>query len=138
MSFIDKDTIVIDDGILPMYLKESPFKKQTIVDSPFDFGWGNGYVGLPKWHPWFKIEYDNIPVDVHGGLTYSNLYKEEDLWIIGFDTAHYMDNMINCSFEYVKQETEKLMKQCLGAEGMEIVLRIIKINKIRKTLRNKS
>jgi hypothetical protein len=137
MSFIDEDTIIIDDGIIPMYLKESPLRKIRIIDTIMEVGWGNGYVGLSKWHPWYKIQYDDIPVDVHGGLTFGEFDDETGLWIIGFDTAHHKDNMTNCSFEYVKKETERLMIQCMGAKGVEIILRIIKINKIKKSLTNK-
>ena len=72
----------------------------------YDFGWGNGYVILEKNHPYFGKEYDEIPVDVHGGLTYGreitekmielwDELSEEDLgkWIVGFDTGHFEDKM---------------------------------------------
>lgn len=126
-----------------MYLKESFLRKRVeslnidnkMFSSSMEFGWGNGYVGLPKWHAWYGKHYDDIPVGVHGGLTFSDLYEEEDLWVIGFDTNHYMDNIQNCSFEYVKKETESLMKQCMEAEGMDIIIRIIKLNKIRNLLK---
>jgi len=141
MNFIDEDTIIIE-GILPMYLKES-FLRKKMVDTSFisgimELGWGNGYVGLPKWHPWFNKDYDEIPVRIHGGLTYSTMWDdgEETLWIIGFDTHHYNDNLTNCSFEYVKQETERLRKQCMEAEGMEMIIRFIKLNRIKKSLTN--
>ena len=137
MNFIDEDTIVID-GMLPMYLKESFLRKKMInasfVGGLMELGWGNGYVGLPKWHPWFNMNYDDIPVNIHGGLTYANLDKESGLWIIGFDTGHYNDNMTNCSYEYVKEETQRLKKQCLEVKGLEIIIRTIKLNRIKKTL----
>lgn len=47
----------------------------------------NGYVRLPTGHPWRGWSYDDIPVEVPGGLTYG---CDEDGWI-GFDTAHFMD-----------------------------------------------
>jgi len=80
----------------------------------------NGYVQIPKEHPWAKVAcYDDVPIDAHGGLTYGwkefhpvplpegmenvpNLFTEEwakkmskayedvDGWV-GFDTAHYGD-----------------------------------------------
>jgi len=31
----------------------------------------NGYVALPKGHPCYGKGYDNIDVEVHGGLTFS-------------------------------------------------------------------
>jgi len=139
MSFIDKDTIIID-GILPMYLKESFLRKKLINDSfaggLMELGWGNGYVGLPKWHPWFNLHYDDIPVDIHGGLTYADFDDETGLWIIGFDTHHHQDNMTNCSFEYVKGETHSLMIQCLGVDGVDNIIRSLKLTKIKQFFPN--
>lgn len=45
----------------------------------------NGYVQMPTSHPWERLGYDDIPVEVHGGLTYMG-----GRWI-GFDTAHAGD-----------------------------------------------
>lgn len=45
----------------------------------------NGYVELPKDHPWIGKDYDEIPVEIHGGLTYSTDN------VIGFDTGHAFD-----------------------------------------------
>jgi len=139
MAIVDEHTIVID-GIFPMYLKESHLRRKLInssfVGGLMELGWGNGYVGLPKWHPWFDMGYDDIPVDIHGGLTYAAMYKEEGLWVIGFDTGHYNDNMTNCSFEYVKQETHRLMKQCYDVEGIDNIIRSLKLTKIKKSLTN--
>lgn len=54
-----------------------------------------GYVGLPSGHKYFGEDYDNIGVEVHGGLTYSSqrlhMQPEDDLWWIGFDCGHYGD-----------------------------------------------
>ena len=47
----------------------------TIVKSelnPYlEKGWGNGYVRIPEGHPYYEKTYDDIPVSVHGGLTFS-------------------------------------------------------------------
>ena len=66
-----------------------------------DLGTYNGYVGLPKGHPYWGKAYDEIPVDVHGGLTFGEqgkwfkergyLWPNPDLWWMGFDTAHAGD-----------------------------------------------
>lgn len=45
----------------------------------------NGYVRMPNGHPWQRLGYDDIPVEVHGGLTF-----QDGNWI-GFDTAHSGD-----------------------------------------------
>ena len=87
-------------------------------------GWGNGYVIVPKGHKAHGIEYDELEIDVHGGLTYSQEITEHQLemfpsldesdiggWIVGFDTAHFNDNPTNCSIEYVQNQTEKLKEQ---------------------------
>jgi hypothetical protein len=66
-----------------------------------------GYVGVPEGHPWHGRGYDDVPADVHGGLTYAASCQEgpeeatichvpapgepEPLWWFGFDCAHYMD-----------------------------------------------
>lgn len=49
-----------------------------------------GYVCVPKGHPWHGVHYDQIDVDVHGGLTFSEL-TENGFWIIGFDWGHLRD-----------------------------------------------
>lgn len=66
----------------------------------------NGYVRLPFDHLWRTMPYDDIPVDVHGGLTFGNrpamegslfpslavAETDDDTcgWI-GFDTGHAFD-----------------------------------------------
>lgn len=55
-----------------------------------------GYVGIPKGHKLYEVYYDDIPVDCHGGLTYSDfddILGQEDLWWIGFDCAHLNDGV---------------------------------------------
>ena len=97
--------------------------------SGMEHGWGNGYVLLPKNHKYHGVHYDEIEVNVHGGLTYAVKVTEEllnnkkyplskvlnkkdiDKWIIGFDTCHGEDNQSNWSKEAVEQETENLKNQ---------------------------
>lgn len=61
-----------------------------------------GYVGLPPGHRWHGADYDNIGVQVHGGLTFANKCgghichvprgdEPEHVWWIGFDCAHLGD-----------------------------------------------
>lgn len=91
---------------------ETPFiSTKEITWLSIDRGWGNGYVHLPKGHKWYGVDYDDIPVDIHGGLTYAR--EEDDHWVIGFDTAHYQDNKQNWSKEAVEAETQRLLEQCL-------------------------
>jgi hypothetical protein len=87
-------------------------------------GWGNGYVVLPKGHFLEGVHYDDIDVDVHGGLTFSDTVNafmvmnwegltEEDLgcWCVGFDTAHYMDNLSRWPKQAVLDEANRLKEQ---------------------------
>jgi hypothetical protein len=61
-----------------------------------------GYVGLPPGHPHHGNGYGNVPVDVHGGLTYANKCgghichvpapgEPDDVWWLGFDCLHWGD-----------------------------------------------
>jgi hypothetical protein len=89
-----------------------------------DFGWGNGYVLLPPSHEFHGRDYDFIDVSVHGGLTFSREVTEEmvnnwpelnekhiGMWCVGFDTAHYSDNLIKWPREAVEAETKALYEQ---------------------------
>ena len=86
-------------------------------------GWGNGYVAVPKEHPCFEKEYDNIDVEVHGGLTFSasslngQPKETEGMWIIGFDCAHSRDSLSTCPKEYVEKEAESLKEQLLNIKA---------------------
>jgi hypothetical protein len=87
-------------------------------------GWGNGYVVIPKGHPLHGVDYTEIDVDVHGGLTFSDFAKDLDWpeipkgcktgWVVGFDTAHYDDSLARWSKESVMTETENLKEQLIN------------------------
>lgn len=88
-------------------------------------GWGNGYVIIPKNHPFYGVNYNIINhfVNVHGGLTYSEYCKEDSLlifnlnredvgkWVIGFDTAHAGDNPEIWHKGAVQAEVDNLLTQ---------------------------
>jgi len=79
----------------------------------------NGYVRVPEGHPWAGLDYVDIDVQVHGGLTYS-----ADGWI-GFDAMHsgdYWPGMGNLfrngrewTAEQVADETRSLARQVAEA-----------------------
>ncbi len=101
----------------------------------------NGYVALPPSHKYYNKHYDNIDVDVHGGLTFAAISWEEDqglatlhgnvlyigepglLYWIGFDCMHWQDlspgwmmyssrtSEIYKDIEYLKNELTNLCKQ---------------------------
>lgn len=91
-----------------------------------------GYVGVSAGHPFFEKGYDDVPVDVHGGLTFSGKCQPEpigdvldrrdpeervchvvdpgeddNVWWLGFDTAHMNDLVpgMNKKFEARPNET---------------------------------
>jgi len=110
--------------------------KQIIIKNTWadcvEHGWGNGYVILPKGHQFHGVDYDHIHVQVHGGLTCSEVLTKELLkrfkespeaetselseddigsWVVGFDTCHFQDNQINWPKEKVLEETIRLESQ---------------------------
>jgi len=57
-------------------------------------GYRWGYVVLDNEHKYSNVNYNDIPVNVHGRLTYSEKNLLDiilDKWIIGFDCAHAGD-----------------------------------------------
>lgn len=99
-------------------------------------GIGNlcGYVGVPRSHSAHGKPYDDVSVDVHGGLTYAekcagrvchvpNPGEPDDVWWLGFDCAHGGDScpgmmrhghMSYGSYKnvaYVRGEAESLARQ---------------------------
>lgn len=101
-----------------------------------------GYVAVSPTHPAFEKSYQDIEVDVHGGLTYSDHCRDEichvpkpgepdNVWWFGFDCAHGGDWIpsfnkyeFQMSWEkyrdisYVKSEIEDLAKQLKAMEGI--------------------
>lgn len=51
-----------------------------------------GYVGVEKGHPLYGKGYDDVNANVHGGLTYADLWPD-GLWWLGFDTGHFGDSL---------------------------------------------
>lgn len=76
--------------------------------------WWCGYVEIPKDHKLEGVEYDDIDIQCHGGLTYSR--HEGDKWVIGFDCNHYEDNPIEHDEDYVKMECHKIIDQLIEME----------------------
>jgi hypothetical protein len=114
------------------YLKEFSAYGYTcrVLGGPFKNY--NGYVGVPKGHPAFNVQYENLGIDVHGGLTFSQMgtknslrFPNPEIWWIGFDTAHigdwieYQDgthpesNGKKWTPEMVAEECSKVAKQLM-------------------------
>lgn len=93
------------------FIVENTWKKTEIG------GWGNGYIAIPKSSTWHGVNYDQIPVDTHGGLTWSSLAKdmlhvipddiEPDAWVIGFHT--YRSSDAHAGMGTVSLETDMLL-----------------------------
>ena len=92
--------------------------------SPYSMGGNyNGYVVVDKEHPYYGMSYDNVPVDVHGGVTWSQSgscskfselkeeYRNEDHWVFGFDTAHPGDSTYNWTKERTENEAAEMCSQ---------------------------
>jgi hypothetical protein len=83
-----------------------------------------GYVGVEKGHPAYRKNYNDVNVDVHGGLTYSDFCqdgpedttvchipehgKPDHIWWQGFDTAHCWDVIpaMNARYRKLYEETK--------------------------------
>ena len=86
-------------------------------------GEANGYVVLPPEHPMHGKHYDDIPVVVHGGLTFSSAENDLDWpeldnsdkhgWVVGFDTCHYGDDARSWPVSKVLLEAKSLADQLL-------------------------
>lgn len=87
-----------------------------------------GYIKVPKDHVCYGKGYDDIEIDVHGGLTYSEIDQENHNYLppeghwIGFDCVHAGD--YHPSVEYMKKtmpeliEIERKSKERLKKFGM--------------------
>lgn len=88
------------------------------------------YVNIPAGHPYYFKHYDDIDIDVHGGLTYSEnfLYIDKNTKIegffIGWDYAHwgdYFGYFINDEIlgkgndKAKKWTTDEIIQECLDA-----------------------
>lgn len=97
------------------------------------------YVELPENHQFYEKFYDDIPIECHGGLTYSGRgllpsehpEHKKGYWI-GWDYAHYTDYTFYSSITFqgrtwsteeilseVKQVIDQLCEMDLGGDGNE-------------------
>lgn len=100
---------------------------------PISDGWLCGYVSVPEGHNCFGKGYDDVNVEVHGGLTYSRDMGVKGNWWLGFDCVHagdlnprdvlvygyksYHDDDTYRTVHYVKNECKELAKQLKDMEG---------------------
>lgn len=96
-------------------------------------GYANGYVAVPPEHPYHGVDYDNLLVDIHGGLTFDAAASvinssqntswhslefigdaaqlPDDYWVFGFDTLHSGDSLETWPRERCVEETLRLKEQ---------------------------
>lgn len=66
-----------------------------VLHNTMGYRWG--FICVPKGHPWYGVDYKNIHLDVHGGLTFcafdepSDPRASSDAYWLGFDCAHAGD-----------------------------------------------
>jgi len=84
-------------NIMKAFLKENTWTPQGLG------GWGNGYVALPRRHPYFGLGYGEINKKLehhaHVNLTFSKNSDDiigweevadmEDMWVVGWDTVWF-------------------------------------------------
>lgn len=90
MNFYDLEKFEIGTILATVNSKE--WIEGLIVRGPVSLC---AYIGFPVWHPLSKLDYDNIPLNVHGGLTFcgkgdGKIYPLNKFWI-GWDYAHWGD-----------------------------------------------
>ena len=82
------------------------------------------YVGVPTSHPLANKSYDNLPIDCHGGLTYSGeggsgKYRPEGFFWYGWDYGHcddyafYYDDQRHSLPELIKNGKKWLVKDVI-------------------------
>ena len=77
-------------------LKPSHTLFMDMIDSSLTQNWWLGYVIIPKNHKYHGEQYNDIPINCHGGLTYANTLhweesKNKGKFAIGFDFNHFDD-----------------------------------------------
>lgn len=106
------EKVMIEWFIKPNY---SIGKEKPIYDMGGEY---NGYVVIHRSHPYFGLDYDDVPIDAHGGITFTlsakelknwpelkDAFKTEDYWVFGFDTLHSGDSKAKWPKEAIEKET---------------------------------
>jgi hypothetical protein len=95
-----------------------------------------GYVGVPPGSPYHGLDYDDVDISVHGGLTYAQGCDEDspichvplagepdNVWWLGFDCLHSGDLAPDFGFgtykdiSFVKQEISGMIEQLRGSNN---------------------
>lgn len=104
--------------------------------------WNTAYVAVPKSHPWYRQEYNDIelPDYVHGGLTFSGFLvgggfpcgpeiqflHEQEAWFVGIDFNHAGDLAFDSyerryDLDEVRKNAQKLASMALEAMRTNLI-----------------
>jgi len=116
-----------EPNVLPVFFD---MNYHGVITRHPNMGFLRGYLRLPPSNRFHGKGYDEIDVDVHGGLTFFHHSLNIDMnrwdentggWWIGFDCGHFMDTIPNYkkfdrdstykNIWYVVRELERLYKQ---------------------------
>ena len=65
------------------------------------------YIKVPNESSYFGSDYNEIPINIHGGLTYGQLKNNNEFWI-GWDYAHFGDYCyMEFNFGHYKNDEKK-------------------------------
>lgn len=88
------------------------------------------YLQLTEEHKYYGLKYDDIPVDCHCGLTYSeswlDVLPENDGWWIGLDYGHCCDYSGFMIHEHGLDIDTSYLKKWTTAEILEEVKNVIR------------
>jgi len=98
------------------------------LSSPTIGNWFTAYIGVPEDHIAADLAYDDVPVDVHGGLTFSDSelgHVDEDgekpvKWF-GWDYNHAADHRREVSIDEPVKELESALEQFREMSAKDIV-----------------
>lgn len=104
----------------PVQEKRFEYKGFPCVILFMPIGYRCGYVGLPKGNKYYGKDYDEIPINCHCGLTYSDsgLHNQDDtdIWWIGFDCGHCCDGYDVETAKKLFADNESVLRQILMYE----------------------
>lgn len=108
------------------YIEKDWITKAGVRAVVLNTGHRCGYIEVKEDSPLCNVHYNNICMEVHGGLTYSardSRYLPTKGWWLGFDCAHLGDATAWCnrgvlrSLDYCVNECESMATQLVKLEG---------------------
>jgi len=95
--------------------------------------WYCAYIVIPKDNKYYKVDYDFIPLDVHGGLTFGDYHRcLNGEWCIGWDYAHagdYNPGLGDFQFDFFGAPAHKWTVKEIEVECKDAIDQLIKLEK---------